>query len=37
MLPSNLAVMVVIIADQIKSLDWKEKNAEFIEKALKMC
>lgn len=35
MLPSNLAVMVVIIADQIKSLDWKVRNVEFIVKAPK--
>lgn len=34
-LPSNLTVTGVIIADQIKSLDWKVRNAEFIVKAPK--
>jgi mRNA interferase MazF len=28
-LPSGLAVSGVILADQIKSLDWKARNAEF--------
>lgn len=32
-LPSNLPVSGVIISDQIKSLDWKIRNAEFIVKA----
>lgn len=35
LLPANLAVTGVIIADQIKSLDWKVRNAEFIVKAPK--
>jgi mRNA interferase MazF len=34
-LPSNLHVTGVIISDQIKSLDWKIRNAEFIVKAPK--
>jgi mRNA interferase MazF len=29
-LPSGLAVSGVILADQIKSLDWKVRKAEFI-------
>ncbi len=32
-LPSNLPVSGVIISDQVKSLDWKIRNAEFIVKA----
>ena len=32
-LPENLPVSGVIISDQIKSLDWKVRNAEFIAKA----
>lgn len=35
MLPSNLDVTGVIIADQIKSLDWKVRNVEFIVRAPK--
>jgi mRNA interferase MazF len=35
MLPSNFPVKGVIISDQIKSLDWKVRNAEFIVKAPK--
>lgn len=31
-LPSKLSVSGVILADQIKSLDWKQRNAEFIGK-----
>lgn len=34
-LPPNLTITGVIIADQIKSLDWKVRNAEFIVKAPK--
>lgn len=34
-LPSNFAITGVIIADQIKSLDWKVRNAEFMVKAPK--
>ena len=30
MLPSNLPVTGVVISDQVKSLDWKVRNAEFI-------
>jgi len=32
-LPANLRIRGVIISDQIKSLDWKIRNAEFIVKA----
>jgi len=32
-LPSNLPVSGVIISDQIKSLDWQVRNAEFIVRA----
>lgn len=32
-LPDNLDVSGVILADQIKSLDWQTRNAEFICKA----
>lgn len=35
MLASNLDVTGVIIADQIKSLDWKVRNVEFIVRAPK--
>lgn len=31
-LPQNSKTQGVIISDQIKSLDWKYRNAEFIEK-----
>lgn len=31
-LPNLLPVSGVILADQIKSLDWKQRNAEFITK-----
>jgi mRNA interferase MazF len=31
-LPNQLPVSGVILADQIKSLDWKQRNAEFITK-----
>ncbi|MBN2261435.1 MAG: type II toxin-antitoxin system PemK/MazF family toxin, partial [Prolixibacteraceae bacterium] len=31
-LPNQLTVSGVILADQIKSLDWKQRNAEFITK-----
>ena len=31
-LPNQLPVRGVILADQIKSLDWKQRNAEFITK-----
>jgi len=34
-LPLNLPITGVIISDQIKSLDWKVRNAEFIVKAPK--
>ncbi|NPB05584.1 MAG: endoribonuclease MazF [Aquificae bacterium] len=34
-LPEGLKVSGVILADQIRSLDWKARNAEFIEKAPK--
>jgi len=30
MLPSNLPVTGVVISDQVKSLDWKVRNAELI-------
>ncbi len=33
MLPSNFPVTGVIISDQVKSLDWKNRNAEFVIKA----
>lgn len=32
-LPPNMSVTGAIIPDQIKSLDWKRRNAEFIIKA----
>ncbi|HOK13918.1 MAG TPA: endoribonuclease MazF [Candidatus Kapabacteria bacterium] len=32
-LPNNFPVNGVIISDQIRSLDWKSRNAEFIAKA----
>jgi mRNA interferase MazF len=32
-LPENLKISGVIISDQVKSLDWKVRNAEFIVKA----
>lgn len=35
LLPTNLTVTGVIIADQVKSMDWKVRNADFIEKAPK--
>ena len=35
MLPANLPINGVIISDQIKSLDWKVRNAAFIVKAPK--
>jgi mRNA interferase MazF len=28
--PAGLAVTGVILADQVKSLDWRQRNAEFI-------
>jgi mRNA interferase MazF len=31
-LPNQLPVSGVILADQVKSLDWKQRNAEFIAK-----
>lgn len=31
-LPANLEIDGVILADQIKNLDWKIRNAEFISK-----
>lgn len=35
LLPKNNQVSGVIISDQLKSLDWKVRNAEFILKAPK--
>jgi len=32
-LPSDLAVSGVVLADQIKSLDWQARKAEFIARA----
>ncbi len=32
-LPEGLAVSGVVLADQVKSFDWRERNAEFICKA----
>lgn len=29
-LPDNLAVSGVVLADQVKSLDWRERRAEFL-------
>ena len=34
-LPNNLPVKGVILADQLRSLDWKSRHAEFIAKAPK--
>jgi mRNA interferase MazF len=31
-IPKDLAVAGVILADQVKSLDWRGRNAEFIDK-----
>jgi mRNA interferase MazF len=31
-IPKDLAVAGVILADQVKSLDWRGRNAEFINK-----
>jgi len=33
MLPDNLEISGVILADQIKSLDWQARNARFARKA----
>ncbi|MCF8360666.1 MAG: endoribonuclease MazF [Prolixibacteraceae bacterium] len=30
LLPSNLPISGVVLADQIKSLDWKKREAQFI-------
>lgn len=35
MLPENLEIAGVILADQIKSLDWQARNARFVCKAPK--
>ncbi len=35
LLPEKAVIKGVIIADQVKSLDWQHRNAEFIEKAPK--
>ncbi len=35
LLPKELPIRGVILADQIRSLDWKARNAEFISKAPK--
>jgi len=35
LLPESLNIYGVIISDQIKSLDWKVRNVEFISKAPK--
>lgn len=32
MIPSGLKVTGVVLADQVKSLDWKIRNAEFCDK-----
>lgn len=32
-LPEGLAVSGVVLADQVKSFDWRERNAEFLCKA----
>jgi len=32
MIPSGLKVTGVVLSDQIKSLDWKIRNAEFCDK-----
>jgi len=32
MIPSGLKVIGVVLSDQIKSLDWKIRNAEFCDK-----
>lgn len=32
-LPSGIAVTGVVLADQVKSLDWRVRNAEFIGQA----
>ena len=32
-LPDNLPIAGVILADQIRSLDWRARKAEFITKA----
>ncbi|NLO20048.1 MAG: endoribonuclease MazF [Ignavibacteria bacterium] len=36
MLPLNFPITGVVISDQIKSLDWRIRNAEFIVKAPKI-
>ncbi|RTZ60550.1 MAG: endoribonuclease MazF [Gammaproteobacteria bacterium] len=35
LLPEELPIRGVILADQIRSLDWKARNAEFISKSPK--
>jgi len=32
MIPSGLKVTGVVLADQVKSLDWKIRNAEYCDK-----
>ena len=32
-LPDNATIRGVVLSDQVKSLDWKTRRAEFIEKA----
>jgi len=32
LLPSNYLISGVVLSDQVKSLDWRSRNAEFIEK-----
>jgi mRNA interferase MazF len=32
MIPSGLKVVGVVLSDQVKSLDWKIRNAEFCDK-----